>query len=207
MFIMEAKWKPNETPSSWSTFPADPAFGISLIITVMSLRVSLEPHLIEKLTPILPILPKDLQELVHSHLSPKPTASIPHSLLHRISVWSRSTEGQHALKSLHVQHDYAMISLLAGTTTSPEGKFGTYQPPPDPEDVAAQQKAERKAIVTLVNAILSIGGAAFAAFWAAEKTGWKSEYVGGLTARPICSCSLCLACPIRSIGGYHHCCI
>ena len=74
-------------------------------------------------------------------------------------------------------HDYSMISLLVGTTSSPEGKFGAYVPPKGPEQIEAERLNERKSITTLINALLSIGGVAFAAWWAADKTGWKNEWV------------------------------
>ena len=74
-------------------------------------------------------------------------------------------------------HDYSMISLLAGTTSSPEGKFGVYVPPKGPEQIEAERLDQRKSITTLINALLSIGGVAFAAWWAADKTGWKNEWV------------------------------
>lgn len=69
-----------------------------------------------------------------------------------------------------------MISLLAGTTTSPERKFGAYVPPRDPEEIEAERKKERRAITTLVNAILSVGGSGFAAWWASQHAGWKKEW-------------------------------
>ena len=74
-------------------------------------------------------------------------------------------------------HDYSMISLLAGTTSSPEGKFGTYVPPKEPEQIAAERVYERKSITALINALLSIGSVAFAAWWAADKAGWRNEWV------------------------------
>ena len=72
---------------------------------------------------------------------------------------------------------YSMVSLLAGTITSPERFFGTYVPPRDPAEVQAEKKRETKAITALLNALLSIVGAAFAAWWAAGKTGWRNEWV------------------------------
>ena len=74
-------------------------------------------------------------------------------------------------------HDYSMVSLLAGTTSSPEGKFGTYIPPKEPEQIEAERANERKSITALLNALLSIGGVGFAAWWAADKTGWRNEWV------------------------------
>ncbi|KAH8830256.1 hypothetical protein DL96DRAFT_1592182 [Flagelloscypha sp. PMI_526] len=146
------------------------------------IRVSLEPHLREKLDPLIGILPPELQDelrqILDNTTARRPT-SIPYDLLLQISQWSRSPAGNDILKAHQPPlspNDYVMVSLLAGTTSSPEGKFGTYVPPPDPEQVAKRESAERKAILTLVNAVLSVAGAGFASFWAADKTGWKREY-------------------------------
>ena len=46
--------------------------------------------------------------------------------------------------------------------------------------MAAANKAERQAITSLVNALLSVIGSGFAAWWAAGKTGWKYEWVCGV---------------------------
>jgi hypothetical protein len=70
-----------------------------------------------------------------------------------------------------------MIALLAGSVTSPERKFPAYTPDKSPEEAAALKKAERQAITSLLNALLSIVGSGFAAWWAAGKTGWKNEWV------------------------------
>ncbi|KAF7356870.1 hypothetical protein MVEN_01022800 [Mycena venus] len=69
-----------------------------------------------------------------------------------------------------------MVALLAGSVTSPERKFPPYVPPKSPEEAAALKMAERKAITYLLNALLSIVGSGFAAWWAAGKTGWKNEW-------------------------------
>jgi len=69
-----------------------------------------------------------------------------------------------------------MISLLAGTTTSPERKFGDYIPPKEPQEIEANRSREKKAITVLLNAFLSIGGVGFAGWWAADHTGWKNEW-------------------------------
>ncbi|KAF7308698.1 hypothetical protein HMN09_00719300 [Mycena chlorophos] len=145
----------------------------------MALNISLEVHLQDILTPLLPILPPQLANDLAPYVQNPSTApaTIPYALLLSISQWSRSTDGAAALEagSLEAQ-SYTMISLLAGTTTSPERKFPGYVPPEDPEEVAAARKAERKAITTLLNALLSIFGCGFAAWWAADKTGWKHEW-------------------------------
>jgi hypothetical protein len=144
------------------------------------LDVSLEPHLLHVLRPLPQIASADLAERLRPYVNESPPSTIPHSVLQAVSQWSRTTTGIAALNSNSPSldaHAYSMISLLAGVTTSPEGKFGEYIPPKEPEQLEAEKNGERKAITALINALLSIGGAAFAAWWAAEKTGWKNEYV------------------------------
>lgn len=78
-----------------------------------------------------------------------------------------------------------MIAMLAGATTSPEGKFGDYTPPKGPQAIEADRAKERKAITALLNALLSIGGAAFATWWAADKLRWTNEWVRGNVCQPV----------------------
>ncbi|KIY69199.1 hypothetical protein CYLTODRAFT_373084 [Cylindrobasidium torrendii FP15055 ss-10] len=141
------------------------------------INVSLEPHLAETLAKIRGILPKELAAQLEAFLNEPRPPTIPHSLLDSVSRWSRTPIGTAELSrtSLHTG-DYLMVSLLAGTMSSPERKFGTYVPPPDPEVVAAQKREERKQITALANGVLSIGGAAFAAFWASQHMAWKHEW-------------------------------
>ncbi|KAF8631894.1 hypothetical protein AX15_002155 [Amanita polypyramis BW_CC] len=142
-------------------------------------NISLEKHLVDVLRPLHPRLPDNLAEKVAPYLSGSPPVVIPYSLLFSISRWTRSDAGLNALHAQNPSLDpqsYSMVSLLAGTTTSPERFFGTYIPPRDPAEVQAEKKRERKAITTLLNALLSIAGSAFAAWWAAEKTGWRNEW-------------------------------
>lgn len=71
---------------------------------------------------------------------------------------------------------YSMISLLAGTITSPSAKL----PPQtllDPYLEAKRQSSDRKAITALVNAVFSVVGVGAAAWWAAGNIGWKDEWV------------------------------
>lgn len=144
------------------------------------LNVSLERHLLHLLYPLPQIVPEELAENLRLYVNESPPSTIPHSVLQAVSRWSRTTTGISALNSSSPSldpHAYSMISLLAGATTSPEGKFGAYVPPKQPEQLEAEKTRERKTIAALTNALLSIGGAAFATWWAADKTGWRNEYV------------------------------
>lgn len=146
----------------------------------IDLDVSLEPYLLDVLNPLPQIASPELAEKLRLYVNESPPSTIPYSVLQAVSHWSRTTTGIAALVSNSPSldpHAYSMISLLAGTTTSPEGRFGEYVPPKEPEKLEAEKTRERKAITALINALLSIGGAAFAVWCAAEKTGWRNEYV------------------------------
>jgi hypothetical protein len=147
-------------------------------MTTTNIDISLETHLLDVLNPISPILPQYLASDLAQYLVNPPPPIIPYKTLLAISQWTRTTEGQKALQAHSIKpHDYSMISLLAGTTSSPQGKFGTYIPPKEPEQIGAERANERRSITALINALLSIGGVAFAAYWAADKTGWRNEWV------------------------------
>jgi TMEM199 family protein len=147
--------------------------------TMDSVNVSLEPHLLQQLAAVRPILPTELGTELSAYIdSQPPKLIIPYGLLQRLSQWSRSKEGGETLKSKSIEPGtFSMISLLAGTTSSPEKSFGVYVPPKEPEEVAHDQARERKSITALVNAVFSVVGAGFAAWWGADKTGWRDEYV------------------------------
>ncbi|KAK2463665.1 hypothetical protein APHAL10511_004416 [Amanita phalloides] len=144
------------------------------------LTISLEDHLLDTLRPLHPRLPDDLAHDLDPYLSTSPPIAIPYSLLFSISKWTRSDTG---LEALHDQtpslnpHSYSMVSLLAGTTVSPERSFGPYTPPPDAAQVEADRNREKKSITALLNALLSVMCSAFAAWWAAKKIGWRNEWV------------------------------
>lgn len=141
------------------------------------INISLETHLSQILNPISTILPRHLADDLAQYLVNPPPLIIPYKTLLAISQWTRTADGQKALQAHSMKpHDYSMVSLLAGTTSSPEGKFGTYIPPKEPEQIGAETVNERKSITALINAMLSIGGVAFAAWWAADRTGWKNEW-------------------------------
>ena len=153
------------------------------------LSISLEDHLVDTLRPLHPRLPDHLAQELAPYLSTSPPPAMPYTLLFSISRWTRSDPG---LEALHTQtpsldpQSYSMVSLLAGATTSPERFFGSYTPPKDPAEVQAGKNRERKAITALLNALLSIVGSAFATWWAAEKLGWRNEWV-------------CIRFPVQSI--------
>ena len=148
-------------------------------MTSPDLNISLEPHLIENLLPLRTILPSGLSTQLDPYLTEPAPRTIPYSLLSSISQWSRSSSGQAALQShrppLHAQA-YSMIFLLAGTVTSPERRF----PPHVPkyiltEEERKRQITDRKAIATLVNALLSVAGSGIATWLVAER--WRNEWV------------------------------
>ncbi|KAF8967696.1 hypothetical protein BDZ97DRAFT_1903269 [Flammula alnicola] len=140
-------------------------------------NISLEPHLLDTLKPVCPLLPHEIAHQLEQYLAHPPPPLIPYKALFAVSQWARSDQGQKSLKSRGLDfQSYSMIALLAGTTTSPERKFGDYVPPKEAEEIEADRIRERKAITVLLNALLSIGGVAFAAWWAAERTGWKNEW-------------------------------
>ena len=145
----------------------------------LELNVSLEDHLSEALIPLKSLLPAELATQLNVYIGDPPSPTIPHVLLGSISSWSRSQAGQEALQS-HMPplrpQDYSMIALLAGTVTSPERKFPTVMP----QSVLAEEEgkrrvADRKAIVAVLNALLSIAGSGVATWLVAER--WKHEWV------------------------------
>ena len=179
------------------------------------LNISLEPHLREVLKPLESLLPESLSNKLKPYLEPATSApgapsilSIPYSLLHSITQWSRTAEGIASMKIHNLSpHAYTMVSLLAGTTTSPERKFPAYAPP-DPHEERKRDYSDKKAVTTVVNGLLSVGGSGAATWWAADKVGWKPEWVRvalfrvsknllilicaeGVTFPPGCCCGCC----------------
>ena len=156
-------------------------------------NISLTHDLADRLQPLKQILPTRLAALIPSSPSPpsQPTATtssgsattstptIPYSLLYSISKWARTEEGAGALSANSLNpRSYEMVSLLAGTTTSPERNFPPHRAEPD--DPLADTRREindRKAVVTLINALLSIGGSGAATWYATGVVGWRSEWV------------------------------
>jgi hypothetical protein len=149
----------------------------------LELNISLEPHLHETLKSIVAHLPEPLSERLEAYLNvqnpaqPKPT--IPYSLLQSVSQWARTPSALTLINNHEPPlspHDYTMIALLAGTTTSPERKFPNYIPP-DPHADRKREYKDRKAVTAILNALLSIIGSGAATWWAAERTGWGPEWV------------------------------
>lgn len=153
------------------------------------LNISLEPHLQETLNSIVVHLPERVTEQLEAYLNvqnpSQSTPTIPYSLLQSISQWARTPSALTLLSNNDPPlspHDYTMIALLAGTTTSPERKFPTYIPP-DPHADQKREYNDRKAVTAILNALLSIIGSGAATWWAAEKTGWTPEWVCFFTLR------------------------
>ena len=152
-----------------------------------NLNVSLEPHLRDALTAVVRILPEETSLQLTTRLSSETTTTaipvIPYELILKISRWCQTTDGKAALQAFSSPLDpqsYTMISLLAGTRTSPEKHFPPYLAK-DPEEDQRLQTKDRKAIATLVNAVLSIAGTGVATWWASEHTGMRLEWVRGLS--------------------------
>ena len=151
-------------------------------------NISFNRDLADRLEPLKQILPVHLSALIPS-LPPSPavapadsvtisTPIIPHSLLYSISKWTRTKEGAAALSASSLNpRSYEMVSLLAGTITSPDRKFPTYKPNNDPLADARREINDRKAVVAVINALLSIGGSGAATWYATGVTGWRNEWV------------------------------
>ncbi len=153
------------------------------------LHVSLESHLIETLRPLIGSVPSQLSERL-SPLLPDDTSSsasqstapsiIPYALLQSISKWTRTEEGETILKSKSPPLDpsaYSMVALLAGTRTSPDKKFPAMPRVPTRSEGAAREISDRRAIIAVVNAVLSVICTGGAAWWAAQHAGWRDEWV------------------------------
>jgi hypothetical protein len=159
------------------------------------LTVSLEPHLVERLRDVVAALPDELREEVLLYLpppansavsspSPSPVArSIPYPVLLKVSQWARTLLGKEKLKATSLDfRDYEMISLLAGSRTAPEKHFpvpaGGWPTPSELRERDAKREiSDRQAIAHLVNALVSIGGASVAVWYAASVAGWTREWV------------------------------
>jgi TMEM199 family protein len=71
-----------------------------------------------------------------------------------------------------------MVSLLAGTITSPERRFPPHKRHKSADEEAKKEMNDRKAVIAVANSLLSIGGAGIAAWWASGIVGWRDEWVG-----------------------------
>ena len=157
--------------------------------TDSELNVSFEPHLVDALRPLVLLLPDDLSSKLmvalaaydspSSSQKPNVPSLIPFSLLSGISSWARSSMAASKLSSQNPPLDplgYSMVALLAGTKTSPERKF------PDvlrvSHDAELQRaRSDRRAIVALLNALLSVIGSGVATWWATQRLSWENEWV------------------------------
>jgi len=146
------------------------------------LRVSLEPHLAEKLRPLVHAIPPPLSAELTPLLSEPTSSSTPtisYVLLSSLSKWARTEEGARELKSKDPPLDplaYSMVALLAGTRTSPDKKFPQPSSSSRPESVA-RNISDRRAVIAVLNALLSVICTGAATWWAAQRTGWRDEWV------------------------------
>ncbi|KAI9440539.1 hypothetical protein H4582DRAFT_1811961 [Lactarius indigo] len=152
-----------------------------------NLLVSLEPHLVETLRPLIGSTPSHISVelsalLPDENLSASQSATppmIPYALLQSISKWARTEEGETALKSRKPPLDslaYSMVALLAGSRTSPDKKFPTLPRVPTRSEGVAREISDRRAIIAVLNAVLSVICTGAAAWWASQRTGWRDEW-------------------------------
>jgi len=150
---------------------ANISFTHDLADRLEPLKRILPPHLV---TPIPQLLPSPSP----STAATTPIPTIPYSLLYSISKWTRTEEGAALLsKNSLNSRSYEMVSLLAGATTSPERVFPPHKV--ETNDPLADRRREindRKAVVTLINALLSIGGSGAATWYATGVAGWRNEW-------------------------------
>lgn len=139
------------------------------------LTVSLESHLLDELSPLIPILPPELRERLSAELT---HPEIHYTLLSEVSRWALSEDGAAALETIDLNPlSYAMGSLSAGLRTSPSKFFPKHTPAESPEEVAQREWSDKKVLTAVVNGLLSVGCSGAAAWWAADKSGWKDEWV------------------------------
>ncbi len=150
------------------------------------LTISLEPHLIEVLRPLIDTIPAPFSAELSPLLSEtaswsSSTPTIPYTLLLSISRWAQTEDAARAFKSKNPPLDpqtYNMIALLAGTRTSPDKKFPQLSHSSDRSESAARDISDRRAIMAVLNALLSVICTGAATWWAAQRTGWGDAWVG-----------------------------
>ena len=159
----------------------------------VGVNISFTHDLADRLEPLKRILPSHLAALIPS-LPPSlssstaatppdsattSTPTIPYSLLYSISKWTRTVEGAVGLSTSSLNpRSYEMVSLLAGLTTSPERKFPPHKVESDDPLVDRRREInDRKAVVALINALLSVGGSGAATWYATGVAGWRNEWV------------------------------
>ncbi|KAI0041051.1 hypothetical protein FA95DRAFT_1565773 [Auriscalpium vulgare] len=148
------------------------------------LNISLEPHLADALRDILPLLPDSLSKEVSRALSSaadasNPSPTVPYDVLAAVSRWARTPAGIEALSAHTPPPDagaYTMVALLAGTRSAPDKKFPGYVRPRDPALEARREVGDRRAVIAVLNGLLSVGCVGAAVWWAARYTGWRDEW-------------------------------
>lgn len=70
-----------------------------------------------------------------------------------------------------------MISLLAGSITSPKAILGAYTPPPTALETRRAAVRDRRAVIALINALFSIIGVGVAVWRASNTTDWAPGLV------------------------------
>lgn len=137
--------------------------------------ISVPEHLSETLLPLtrLKVEPPRLLELLQTHIKPRiedTSTEMPYEIIVGVSKWSVSEQGLKVLKEEGLDPgSCALIPLLAGTTFAPSSKPPpAAAPEPDPS-------RDRREITALLNAMLSVIGVGFAAWWAAGNTYWSNE--------------------------------
>jgi hypothetical protein len=143
--------------------------------------ISLPEHLHSALWALLSpssLLPEDLTSEVLKYVKADQQESateIPFEVVFNVSRWAQQNESKQVLRERDLNpRDYDRIALLAGTITSPATRLPP-DPVKDPYAEALQRARERKAISTMINAIFSVFGVGFAAWWSAGNIGWKPE--------------------------------
>jgi TMEM199 family protein len=149
------------------------------------LHVSLELHLVEVLHPLVDIIPApfsaELSQLLETASSSRSTTpTISYTLLQSISRWTRTEEGQRALKLKDPPLDplkYNMVPLLAGIRTSPNKTFPPLSPAFTLSESTARTIGDRRAIIAVLNSLLSVVCTGVATWWATQRTAWRDEWV------------------------------
>ena len=157
---------------------ANISFTHDLANRLEPLKRILPPHLAAPI-PSLPPLSSPSKTATPSDFVTTTTPLVPYSLLYSISKWTRTEEGAAALSASSLNpRSYEMVSLLAGSITSPERIFPPHKAEEnDPLADARREINDRKAVVTLINALLSIGGSGVATWYATGVAGWRNEWV------------------------------
>ena len=189
LFMLDSR----EAAAEVGTMVADDKGSDNIDGVDVGVNISFTQDLADRLEPLKRILPPHLAAPIPwlppsespstaatpSESAATPTPIIPYSLLHSISKWTRTVEGTAGLSTSSLNpRSYEMVSLLAGSTTSPERKFPPHKV--ESNDPLADRRREindRKAVVTLINALLSIGGSGAATWYATGVAGWRHEWV------------------------------